>query len=201
MRSFEAESEDENTGIWGKTDRKRKSRGVQPIRTCLVLFHQPSLRKLASSSPFPVSHLFLSFASKEAIRESERGRDTHTQWERETHWAVRGALRKQALQFALLFDFLSLLFLTTSASSSSSSLVFELRKSFMFLMCEVLATCCWVETQSHWTTLKLIRDSSPGNKAVRTTITTALINCYNKNLCWCFTDASPCNKEERRVML
>lgn len=56
--------------------RERKSRGVQPSRTCLVLFHQPSLWKLASSSPsFPSLPSPLSFAWKEAIREGERGRD------------------------------------------------------------------------------------------------------------------------------
>lgn len=65
-----------------QTDRKggdrgeRKRRGVQPSRTCLVLFHQPSLWKLASSSPpFPSLTSSLPFACKEAIREGERGRD------------------------------------------------------------------------------------------------------------------------------
>lgn len=77
------ERENENMSIWGRTDwekggrgKEGKSRGVQPSRTCLVLFHQPSLWKLASSSAsFPALTSSQCFAWKEAIREGERGRD------------------------------------------------------------------------------------------------------------------------------
>lgn len=68
--------EEEQTERRGEGGKEGKSRGVQPSRTCLVLFHQPSLWKLASSSAsFPALTSSQCFAWKEAIREGERGRD------------------------------------------------------------------------------------------------------------------------------
>lgn len=65
--------------------REKKRRVVQPSRTCLVLFHQPSPWKLASfsSSLFPSILSSLSFAWNEVIRESERGRDRERESEGE----------------------------------------------------------------------------------------------------------------------
>lgn len=82
MGGFEEEQTEKKGGR-----RERKRRGVQPSRTCLVLFHQPSPWKLASSSlapSFPLSlSSSLSFAWNEVIRESERGRDRARGCERE----------------------------------------------------------------------------------------------------------------------
>lgn len=111
---------------WGILEKHRgkgrKKRGVQPSRTCLLPFHQQSLWKLASSSFPPFSHLLSSPLRK---RQSEQAREVRTERKRERHsqlhWAVKGILRKQALQFALLFSFLPMLFLTPSSSSPSTS--------------------------------------------------------------------------------
>lgn len=87
MCRFEMEGciqkEDENRASWKKKQRLgRKKRGVQPSRTCLVLFHQPSLWKLASSSSLfpPLSHLLSSPLRK---RQSEQAREVRTEGKRE----------------------------------------------------------------------------------------------------------------------
>lgn len=166
--------EEEQTDRKGGTE-ERNRRGVQPSRTCLVLFHQPSLWKLASSSPpFPSLTSSLSFACKEAIREGERGRDRE-----------RGAVTLTELSEALWGNKQhNLLCFSTSFPCSCS-----LPPLLLFLgdkTIDILSACfCvymllgWDRPLSHsfWTTHQLIRDSPHGNEAVLTTVTTALVNC------------------------
>lgn len=97
MRKMFLEKEEEG-GLKRNRGRKRGGekregtrRGVQPSRTCPILFHQPSPWKLASSSPSPLFSLSPIFSllrlergnQRESGREKEREREedtvTHTE--------------------------------------------------------------------------------------------------------------------------
>lgn len=173
----------ERTKTWAfekeQTEGRREggSRGVQPSRTCLVLFHQASLWKLASSSPsFPSLPSPLSFAWKEAIREGKRGRDRE-----------RGTVAHTELSEALWGNKqCNLLCFSTSFPRSCSLPPLLLLCFLVDKTLYILSACTCVRmllrwdgplTHSFWTTHQLIRDSSPENEAVLTTVTTALVNC------------------------
>lgn len=89
-----------------------------------------NLSRSLSSAITVETSLFLCLFSRSHIfsvlrleRGNQRGWERQGQRERRSrsHWAVRGALRKQAVQFAVLFNFLSSLLLTPSSSSSRFS--------------------------------------------------------------------------------
>lgn len=169
-------SQEEQTDRKGRDRRERKRRGVQPSRTCLVLFHQSSLWKLASSfPPFPFLTSSLPFACKEAIREGERGRDRE-----------RGAVTLTELSEALWGNKQhNLLCFSTSFPCSCALpplLLCFLGDKTIYIQSACFCVCMllgWDRPLSHsfWTTHQLIRDSPHGNEAVLATVTTASVHC------------------------